>query len=518
MLVLLCLLLGLLSACSKPKAAETTSPAIEVANVSSNVKRVELTIAGDADLTRSVNTSSTDTVSFDNITLEFGNYTFTARGFSQVSGGVVLYKASKAVSVTDETDTVALLMSRITSNISITATGAAAGETVIASAGGVEQALIVSGTQATGTLLGVPTGNVTVAVESRDASGTVIKQGASGTIALSEDDVDGISVTLTPLGGGNQAPDSLTLALSDANPQVGEEITLTITATDPDGNLSNAVINWNDGSDLESVDISGGSATKSHTFDASGNFNIAVTVFDSDDARIVGSTALSVSPLASDTDVDVDVDTDDNLSTVTLTATNVAPGATVVEAAINKVVPGLRAADLQDSYTVSLYKVTGRTWSGSVALTQGTAYTVQLLVDGSPAGDAKTLTPEGDSSSVSLDGESSTTNTAPVAVDDGSDTEPFAFTNATLAKELAVLENDSDDDGDTLTITNVTEPKNPDGSVNGTVSITGQTLTYTAADPTNNLVTFTYTVSDGQGGTATATVTVVVLTGSVIGG
>ena len=64
-----------------------------------------------------------------------------------------------------------------------------------------------------------------------------------------------------------------------------------------------------------------------------------------------------------------------------------------------------------------------------------------------------------------------------------------------------VLANDSDPDGDPLTITAVTQPSN------GSVTTDGQTVTYTPDDDFTGSDSFTYTISDGNS-TDTATVTV----------
>ena len=66
----------------------------------------------------------------------------------------------------------------------------------------------------------------------------------------------------------------------------------------------------------------------------------------------------------------------------------------------------------------------------------------------------------------------------------------------------ALLGNDSDADGDTLTITSV------QGAVNGTVSLVGGNVVFTPAANYNGPASFSYTVSDGQGGSSTVTVTV----------
>ena len=73
------------------------------------------------------------------------------------------------------------------------------------------------------------------------------------------------------------------------------------------------------------------------------------------------------------------------------------------------------------------------------------------------------------------------------------------------ARTIAVLGNDSDLDGDTLSVASVTQ------GANGTVAINGDnTVTYTPNANFNGSDSFTYTVADGNGGTDTATVTVTV--------
>jgi hypothetical protein len=67
-----------------------------------------------------------------------------------------------------------------------------------------------------------------------------------------------------------------------------------------------------------------------------------------------------------------------------------------------------------------------------------------------------------------------------------------------------VLANDSDPDGDPLTISGVTAP------ANGSVSASGATITYTPAPGFSGTDRFTYTIDDGRGGSATANVTVTV--------
>ena len=69
---------------------------------------------------------------------------------------------------------------------------------------------------------------------------------------------------------------------------------------------------------------------------------------------------------------------------------------------------------------------------------------------------------------------------------------------------IAVLANDSDPDGDPLTIQSVTAP------TLGTAAISGTVVVYTPAAGVVGTDRFTYTINDGRGGTATANVTVTI--------
>ncbi len=72
-----------------------------------------------------------------------------------------------------------------------------------------------------------------------------------------------------------------------------------------------------------------------------------------------------------------------------------------------------------------------------------------------------------------------------------------------IAKSINVLANDTDPNGDALSITGTTNPANGKVNVNANGSIT-----YTPNDGFVGTDTFTYTISDGNGGTATAAVSV----------
>ncbi|MBC7908717.1 MAG: cadherin-like domain-containing protein [Rhodospirillaceae bacterium] len=92
-------------------------------------------------------------------------------------------------------------------------------------------------------------------------------------------------------------------------------------------------------------------------------------------------------------------------------------------------------------------------------------------------------------------------NQGPVSVADSLTT---AEDTALVIAPAALLGNDSDLDGDTLSITSV------GNAVGGTVAIMGGNVVFTPTANFNGAASFTYSVSDGFGGTATATASVAV--------
>ncbi|MEO8460173.1 MAG: Ig-like domain-containing protein, partial [Dokdonella sp.] len=89
-------------------------------------------------------------------------------------------------------------------------------------------------------------------------------------------------------------------------------------------------------------------------------------------------------------------------------------------------------------------------------------------------------------------------NRPPIANNDA------ASTAMDTAVTVPVLANDSDPDGDVLTVTSVGTP------ANGTATLNGNSLTYTPGPGFTGSDSFPYTISDGHGHSATATVTITV--------
>ena len=117
--------------------------------------------------------------------------------------------------------------------------------------------------------------------------------------------------------------------------------------------------------------------------------------------------------------------------------------------------------------------------------TDNFTYTVS---DGNGGNDTATVT-------ITING----VNDPPVAVADN------ATTLENTPVTIDVLSNDSDVDGDTLTVDSVTQ------GTNGSVANNGSYVTYTPALGFNGTDSFNYTVSDGNGGTDTAAVSIEII-------
>ena len=90
------------------------------------------------------------------------------------------------------------------------------------------------------------------------------------------------------------------------------------------------------------------------------------------------------------------------------------------------------------------------------------------------------------------------TNNAPLASNDSATTEEGTSVN------IAVLNNDSDPDGDSLTVTSVS-------GVNGSAQVNSNgSITFTPASGFSGTETFSYSISDGKGGSDSANVSVTV--------
>jgi YD repeat-containing protein len=102
-----------------------------------------------------------------------------------------------------------------------------------------------------------------------------------------------------------------------------------------------------------------------------------------------------------------------------------------------------------------------------------------------------------------------TPNNPPVAVNDSKSLNTAVGASDTILP----LVNDSDPNGDLITIQSVAPPLYGTATINGGASMITYTYTASVALPVTD--TFTYTISDGRGGTATATISVQLFVGNL---
>ncbi|MCI5061675.1 MAG: cadherin-like domain-containing protein, partial [Algiphilus sp.] len=129
----------------------------------------------------------------------------------------------------------------------------------------------------------------------------------------------------------------------------------------------------------------------------------------------------------------------------------------------------------------------------------GSSVTTYVLGGLAVVGGATALVAAADSDDGDGGGGSAAVNTDPVATSDS------VTTDEDNAVTISVLDNDSDEDGDQLTVTLETQASNGTAVVNS-----DGTVTYTPDANFSGNDSFTYSVSDGNGGSDTANVNITV--------
>ncbi len=295
----------------------------------------------------------------------------------------------------------------------------------------------------------------------------------------------------------------------------------------------------------------------SYRYDAAGNrTQLNVTnrppVAVADSATTPASTAVTVSVLANDTDADGD--------TLTVTAASTpGHGSRTINSATTITYTPTGGYNGTDSFTYTISDGHGGSSTATVSLTVGTvtnhnpvatADSKTTLMNTALTFDPRTNDTDADGDTLAITGAGSashgtvsvnsgtsltytpttsyygtdsftyslsdghggtatgtvtmTVNRAPVATAD------TASVAQNTAQTVSVLGNDSDPDGDTLSVSAVTN------GAHGTVTTNGTTVTYTPATGYTGSDSFTYTLSDGRGGTATGTVSVTVSASSTV--
>ncbi len=336
---------------------------------------------------------------------------------------------------------------------------------------------------------------------------TIISAGPAtkGTVTVKS---GGLKVVYTPDSDWN-GTDSFTYTISDGNGGTDTAtVTVTVTAMNdaPEANDDTASVNEDSNVEIDVLDndtdldgdnltiISAGSATNGTVTVKSGGLKVVYT--PNSDWNGTDSFTYTIS--------DGNGGTDTATVTVTVTAMNDAPEAKDDTASVNEdsnveidVLDNDTDLDGDDLTIISAGPATKGTvtvksgglkvvytpnsdWNGTDSFT----YTIS---DGNGGTDTATVT-------VTV----TAMNDAPEAKDD------TASVDEDSSVEIDVLDNDTDLDGDNLTISDVTNGNK------GTAAISGGKIVYTPDSDWNGTDSFTYTISDGNGGTDTATVTVTV--------
>lgn len=311
-----------------------------------------------------------------------------------------------------------------------------------------------------------------------DTFSYTISDGHGGT------DTADVSVTVTPVNDPPQPFDSLASVAEDGSVEV------TLIAQDDSATLTYAIVTGPAHGTLSSAPGAADDAQWTYTPDADFNGQDTFTFTVSDGEYV----------------------SDPAMVTATVTPINDAPTAGVIATSTDEDTPigiALDGSDVETPAGQLVYTIVTPPSHGAVALVGGTAsytpaaayhgsdsFTYTVTDNGDPAG---THANPGDLTSAAAT-VTLTVNSvpdAPDAVDDSAST----VTNTPV--DVAVLANDSDDDGDPLTITDVGVPAHGTAVVNP-----DSTITYTPAAEFVGDDTFTYTITDGTGRTDTATVTV----------
>ncbi|PYE52933.1 ExeM/NucH family extracellular endonuclease [Deinococcus yavapaiensis] len=356
---------------------------VRVLALPAEVKSVTLDVVGSggdaANVTRSIDltlANGTATATVDG--LPKGNYTFTARAFDGTDADkVVLYKASKTVAVTSNAG-VDLRLNRVTSALTVNATGVIAkSNVVVAKVAGQEARLVVNGTTATGTVQGIPTSRaLNVLVEGRELEANLaLRQQGSATARLSEAD-GSVSVALTDVTA--VAPATPTLTLDKTEVLSGGSVKLTVNAAQSGATdtLSKITVAWGDGT-TTFRNVSGASATESFdkTYTGEGPQTITVTVDNTANLSNTASTSVRVIGTA---DVPVTVDIGAELVSVPFTISGVPAGTERVQAVITAPLGAqrVRPQALQGQYVVELVPRGGGVWGATLSLPRGFEYTL----------------------------------------------------------------------------------------------------------------------------------------------
>ena len=288
--------------------------------------------------------------------------------------------------------------------------------------------------------------------------------------------VGNVTITVTPVNHVPAAANDSASTLEDT------AIVIDVLANDTDG----------DGDSLSlmsvvppahgTVAISDGKAVYTPAANYNGADSFTYTVSDGNGGTAEATVNITITPVN-----DASVANSDSYST---------PEDTVLTGSA----PGVLGNDTDvDGDTLSAVLAAGPTHGTLTLNANGSfVYTPNANYNGSDSFTYKANDGKADSSVATVSITVNAVNDAPMAVNDS------ASTPEDTAIVIDVLANDTDVDGDALSLATVANP------AHGTAAINAGKIVYTPALNYNGTDSFTYTVSDGNGGTAEATVNITV--------
>ena len=331
-----------------------------------------------------------------------------------------------------------------------------------------------------------------------------VTQGAHGTVTIS----DAHHVSYAPASNYNGA-DAFAYTVSDGNGGTATAgVTITVTSVDdPPVALADAATVPEDGS--VTIDV----AANDSDVDGDALELASVTTPAHGSATIGDAHHVIYTPAANYHGPDAFSYTIEDSSgapntaavTITVTSVNDAPVASADSAALDEdgsatVDVVANDVDLDDDLLTVTAVTQPAHGLASIADGHHVTYTPAPDFHGADAVSYTVSDGNGGTATASLALTVASVNDAPVAANDaGSLDEDTAAT-------IDVVANDTDVDGDALTITSVTQP------ANGTAAVSGaHQVQYTPAANYHGADSFTYEISDGAGGTATATLALTVI-------
>jgi VCBS repeat-containing protein len=303
--------------------------------------------------------------------------------------------------------------------------------------------------------------------------------GSDSFVVTISDGNGGTTTSLITIGVApvNDAPVSSNLNLTtlEDTPVNGQ-----VNATDVDGDTLSFNVSGNPANGSVVINAATGSFTYNPNANYNGGDSFVVTVSDGNGGTTTSTITIGVTPV------------------------NDAPVASNLNLTTDEDIPITRTISANDPDGDTLtYTTIGSPTNGTVVLNSATGtftYTPNAGYSGSDSFVVSISDGNGGTTTSTVTIGINAVNQAPTAAADN------ATTDESTAVSIPVLANDTDLDGDSLTITNITQGAN--GSV--VIDAVSGELIYNPNPGFTGTDSFTYTVDDGSGATSTATVTVTV--------